>query len=228
MEIFMFNRQELKKEAKALLGQIFKSLDFLLIMVSYWLVSVAYGCYYLQFFIYFTLKDGLLMGLLAVILILLTIGLQIVLYDIVRGSIPIATKDGWLDAIIRIWERKHSLRFLTSEFWQIVFVCLWALIPLIGWVIAVVKVYSYCQGVYVVAASKETITGYDSLEVSKALMNGYKLDYFVLELSFFFWYLLSLVTFGVALIYVIPYISITKALYFMELKRVHPSITIEK
>ena len=211
----MFNRQELKKEAKAVLGQIFKSLDFLLIMVSYWLVSVAYGCYYLQFFIYFTL-------------IVLTIGLQIVLYDIVRGATPIATKDGWLDAIIRIWERKHSLRFLTSEFWQIVFVCLWALIPLIVWVIAVVKVYSYCQGIYVVAASKETITGYDSLEVSKVLMKGYKLNYFVLELSFFFWYLLGLVTFGVALIYVIPYISITKVLYFMELKRAHPSITIGK
>lgn len=224
----MFNRQELKKEAKAILGQIFKSLDFLLIMVSYWLVSVDYGCYYLQFFIYFALKDGLLMGLLAFILIVLTIGLQIVLYDIVRGATPIATKNGWLNAIIHVWERKHSLRFLTSEFWQILFVCLWVLIPLIGWVIAFVKVYSYCQGVYIVAASKETITGYDSLEVSKALMKGYKWDYFVLELSFFLWYLLSLVTFGVALIYVIPYVSITRALYFMELKRAHPSITIGK
>ena len=224
----MFNRQELKKEAKAILGQIFKSLDFLLIMVSYWLVSVAYGCYYLQFFIYFTLKDGLLMGLLAFILIVLTIGLQIVLYDIVRGATPIATKNGWLNAIIHVWERKHSLRFLTSEFWQILFVCLWALIPLIGWVIAFMKIYSYCQGIYVVAASKETISGYDSLEVSKALMKGYKWDYFVLELSFFLWYLLSLVTFGVALIYVIPYVSITRALYFMELKRAHPFITIEK
>lgn len=224
----MFNRQELKKEAKAILGQIFKSLDFLLIMVSYWLVSVDYGCYYLQFFIYFALKDGLLMGLLAFILIVLTIGLQIVLYDIVRGATPIATKNGWLNAIIHVWERKHSLRFLTSEFWQILFVCLWALIPLIGWVIAFMKIYSYCQGIYVVAASKETITGYDSLEVSKALMKGYKWDYFVLELSFFFWYLLSLVTFGVALIYVIPYVSLTRALYFMELKRAHPSITIGK
>ena len=224
----MFNRQELKKEAKVVLGQIFKSLDFLLIMVSYWLVSVAYGCYYLQFFIYFTLKDGLLMGLLAFMLILLTISLQIVLYDIVRGATPIATKDGWLDAIIRVWERKHSLRFLTSEFWQILFVCLWALIPFVGWIIAFIKGYSYCQGVYVVAAFKETISGYDSLEVSKALMKGYKWDYFVLELSFFFWYLLSLVTFGVALIYVIPYVSITRALYFMELKRAHPSITIGK
>lgn len=224
----MFNRQELKKEAKAVLGQIFKSLDFLLIMVSYWLVSVAYGCYYLQFFIYFTLKDGLLTGLLAFILIVLTIGLQVVFYDITRGAIPIATKDGWLDAVIAVWKRKHSLRFLTFEFWQILFVCLWALIPLIGWVIAFMKIYSYCQGIYVVAASKETITGYDSLEVSKALMKGYKWDYFVLELSFFFWYLLSLVTFGVALIYVIPYVSITRALYFMELKRAHPSITIGK
>lgn len=224
----MFNRQELKKEAKAVLGQIFKSLDFLLIMVSYWLVSVAYGCYYLQFFIYFTLKDGLLTGLLAFILIVLIIGLQVVFYDITRGAIPIATKDGWLDAVIAVWKRKHSLRFLTFEFWQILFVCLWALIPLIGWVIAFMKFYSYCQGIYVVAASKETITGYDSLEVSKALMKGYKWDYFVLELSFFFWYLLSLVTFGVALIYVIPYVSITRALYFMELKRAHPSITIGK
>ena len=105
---------------------------------------------------------------------------------------------------------------------------MWALIPLIGWVIAFVKVYSYCQGVYIVAASKETISGYDSLEVSKALMKGYKWDYFILELSFFFWYLLGLLTFGIAFIYVIPYVFITRALYFMELKKAHPSITIGK
>lgn len=39
-------------------------------------------------------------------------------------------------------------------------------------------------------------------------------------LSFFGWYLLCALTFGIALVYVAPYVSVSEALYYEELKKI--------
>lgn len=57
------------------------------------------------------------------------------------------------------------------------------------------------------------------LKDSTSLMKGHKWDYFVFLLSFTGWVLLSIITFGVALIYVAPYMIVAKALYYEELKK---------
>ncbi len=58
------------------------------------------------------------------------------------------------------------------------------------------------------------------LNMSKKLMKGYKLDYFLFILSFFGWILLSVLTFGIALIYVIPYMSFAETIYYDELTKI--------
>ena len=50
------------------------------------------------------------------------------------------------------------------------------------------------------------------------MMNGYKLDYFIFELSFIGWYFLGAITFGIAYIYVIPYFTFANTLYYQRLK----------
>ena len=50
------------------------------------------------------------------------------------------------------------------------------------------------------------------------LTDNFKLDLFILDLSFFFWYILVGITLGIASIYVEPYISCTKAMYYENLK----------
>lgn len=57
------------------------------------------------------------------------------------------------------------------------------------------------------------------VETSKNMMDGYKMDYFVFELSFFGWILLGLVTFGIAYIWVVPYIEVANVMYYEELKK---------
>ena len=49
-------------------------------------------------------------------------------------------------------------------------------------------------------------------------MRGHKFEYFVLEISFILWHLLGIITFGLAYIWIIPYINLTQANYYLELK----------
>ena len=55
---------------------------------------------------------------------------------------------------------------------------------------------------------------------SKEMMLGYKNDYFLFMLSFTGWILFSILTLGIGLIYVIPYITVCQALYYEELKKI--------
>ena len=49
-------------------------------------------------------------------------------------------------------------------------------------------------------------------------MDGHKFDLFVLQLSFFWWYILGSITFGIAYVYVIPYINATTANFYNSIK----------
>ncbi|MDK7085602.1 DUF975 family protein, partial [Gardnerella leopoldii] len=53
---------------------------------------------------------------------------------------------------------------------------------------------------------------------SRQLMDGYKWELFVLILSFFGWWLLELITFGLAAIWVMPYRTMTFANFYLKLK----------
>ncbi len=55
--------------------------------------------------------------------------------------------------------------------------------------------------------------------LSKKLMNGHKWDFFVFEMSFFGWILLSVFTLGIALIWVLPYMEVANIMYYEELKK---------
>ena len=53
---------------------------------------------------------------------------------------------------------------------------------------------------------------------SKMLMQGYKWDYFCFMLSFFGWILVGILTFGIAIIWVYPYVCVSQVLYYDALK----------
>ena len=50
-------------------------------------------------------------------------------------------------------------------------------------------------------------------------MQGHKWELFVLELSFILWILLGIVTLGIALIYVEPYMQLTFTNFYHNIKR---------
>ena len=61
----------------------------------------------------------------------------------------------------------------------------------------------------------------DVIRLSKKMTYGHKWNMFVFNLSFILWYLLCIITFGLASIYVVPYVSAANALYYEELKKLN-------
>lgn len=94
------------------------------------------------------------------------------------------------------------------------FTFLWILLLIVP---GIIKQYSYSMSFYILADNPE-LTAREALSKSKEMMNGHKWDLFVLQLSFFWWSLLVGVTFGIASIYVIPYISATTANFYNSIK----------
>lgn len=69
---------------------------------------------------------------------------------------------------------------------------------------------------YIVVDSDKS--GIDSLKESRAMMKGYKGDYFVFGLSFIGWMLLVPLTLGLILIWLAPYMTVANTLYYERLK----------
>lgn len=94
------------------------------------------------------------------------------------------------------------------------FTFLWSCLFIIP---GIVKSYSYALAYYILADNPE-MTASEALNKSKEMMNGHKMDLFVLHLSFIGWGLLVGITFGLAGIYVIPYMNATVANFYNSLK----------
>lgn len=80
------------------------------------------------------------------------------------------------------------------------------LVLLVAEIIMTVKILSYSMSLYIWADNK-SIGALDAIRQSKRMMHGHKMDYFVLGLSFLGWILLCVITLGLALIYVEPYMQ---------------------
>ncbi len=97
---------------------------------------------------------------------------------------------------------------------QTIFVALWSLLFVIP---GIVKAYSYALTMFIMK-DKPGTDGYEAIQESRRLMKGHKWELFVLDLSFFGWYFLSIFTLGIlAVLYVYPYHLIARAGFYEEL-----------
>ena len=94
------------------------------------------------------------------------------------------------------------------------FTALWTLLFYIP---GIVKAYSYSQAYYILAENPG-IGAREAITRSRAMMDGHKMELFVLDLSFIGWYLLCVITFGIAFIWVAPYIQATKTNFYNKIK----------
>lgn len=92
---------------------------------------------------------------------------------------------------------------------------LWTLLFVIP---GIVKGYSYMLVPYILADTPE-ISRKEAIALSQQLMDGHKMDAFILELSFLGWYLLSAMTAGiVGIFFVNPYFHATQAEFYLALR----------
>lgn len=95
-----------------------------------------------------------------------------------------------------------------------VFVLLWALLLIIPGIIAA---YSYSMVPYILA-DDEHIDVIEALAKSKKMMNGYKADLFVLQISFIGWAILCLLTLGIGFLWLGPWQHVSTAKFYLEVK----------
>lgn len=98
---------------------------------------------------------------------------------------------------------------------------LWSLLFIIP---GIIKTFSYSQTLFIykdVVDNKkaENVPGDWTWYVtqSRQLMDGHKASLFWLEFSFIGWYLLVLITFGIAWFWVMPYVNMTRAVFYDKL-----------
>ena len=96
-----------------------------------------------------------------------------------------------------------------------IFIFLWSLLLFVP---GVIKAISYSQAYYILAEHPE-MSGKEALDASIEMMDGHKMDYFVLLLSFIPWLLLCTITCGLAVLYVYPYMDATLVNFYQTIKQ---------
>jgi uncharacterized membrane protein len=99
------------------------------------------------------------------------------------------------------------------------FTFLWFLLLIVPGIIAALR---YSQ-VYFILKDNPDMDGLTAISKSKEMMKGHKGEYFVLGLSFILWVLLGMITLGIGFIWIGPYMGLTYANYYEELKKQQPA-----
>lgn len=92
------------------------------------------------------------------------------------------------------------------------FTFLWTLLLVIPGIIAS---YRYVMAPYIIAENPE-VGILEAISKSKEMMKGYKWKFFCLQFSFLGWILLSCITLGIGLLWVLPYMEAANASFYLE------------
>lgn len=100
---------------------------------------------------------------------------------------------------------------------MIVIVALWCVLLIVPGIIAAL---SYSLTFYILS-DEPALTAGEALTKSKKLMNGYKMKLFYLCLRFLLLALLCILTLGIGFFWLIPYIHITMAMFYNDIRNAH-------
>jgi len=95
-----------------------------------------------------------------------------------------------------------------------IYTFLWSLLFIIP---GIIKGIAYSMSYYILI-DNPNLTASQAITESERMMNGHKADYFVLQLSFIGWILLSILTCCVGFIFLTPYMETAKAHFYQNLK----------
>lgn len=200
--ISIMTRVELKQQAKEQLkGNVGK---FILILIVY------FACAMVLAGITEALpeKAAIIGAILTLVLTPpLTMGYYIVFLNTTYGDTPKVAD--LFEGYKRLFGKSILLYILNA-----VFVFLWSLLLVVP---GIIKAYGYSMAWYVMAENPD-MSAREALKESERIMQGHKLDFFVLQLSFILWSLLVCVTFGLAAFYVAPYSQLTFTNFYHNVK----------
>ena len=203
------NRQELKMAAKkSLEGKYGTFIGAMLIYVLVVLAIDGISFYVLNHIQTNQYLISVLLGILTFILsALFVIGLNSITLKIARDedvSINELFKHGSL-----------VLTYLIAQLLIVIFTSLWSLLLVIPGIVAA---YGYMMTNFVIIDNPE-LSPSAAIRQSKVMMRGYKLDFFILNLSFLGWAILAAFTFGILYFWLLPYMNVTYAKFYDMVKK---------
>ena len=106
-------------------------------------------------------------------------------------------------------------RVLTTTLLYYVYIFLWCLLLIIP---GLIKSYLYAMTPYILKDNPE-MKNNAAIEESMRMMNGHKLELFLLDLSFIGWALLSFLTCGIGFLWLAPYMNMARVNFYEDLKK---------
>ena len=111
------------------------------------------------------------------------------------------------------YQQPHLVRNLIQLLLVNVFIFLWSLLLVVP---GIIKAYSYAMVPYILADPNVDVE--DAITRSRQMMDGKKMDLFVLHLSFIWWFILGVITINILnVFYTIPYLQLSTAGFYQEL-----------
>ncbi len=151
-----------------------------------------------------------LIGLVLFILALpLTWGYQTLFLGAVRGG------DATAKDMFEGYNKELFSRVLTTTLLYYVYVFLWSLLLLIP---GCIKSYSYAMTPYILKDNPE-MKNNAAIEESMRMMDGHKLELFLLDLSFIGWAILSILTCCIGFLWLVPYMNMARVNFYEDLKK---------
>lgn len=94
-----------------------------------------------------------------------------------------------------------------------IFIALWSLLLVVP---GIVKSYAYSMAYYI-KADHPDCDWKECINASREMMKGHKWELFVLDLSFIGWYIVGALCLGVGTLWVIPYHTAARSIFYAEL-----------
>lgn len=110
------------------------------------------------------------------------------------------------------------VRIFVTTLLEALFIILYTIMLIVP---GIIKCFGYSLVNYILADEKYKDLKYkEVLDLSEKMMVGHKMDLFKLMLSYIGWFLLGIITLGIAIIYILPqyHVSIAKFLYDVKSK----------
>ena len=133
-------------------------------------------------------------------------GIAIVMLGVYRG------KD--IDFGVLFEGFQDYCRIFVTKLLQAIYTLLWSLLLVIP---GIIKSYSYAMTDFILKDEPE-MKNNAAIEKSMAMMENNKMKLFLLDLSFIGWALLAIVTFGIGFLFLQPYMQVSRAAFYEDLK----------
>lgn len=100
-----------------------------------------------------------------------------------------------------------------QKFLRTLYTCLWALLLVIP---GIVKGLSYAMTPFILEEHPE-MTASEAIKASQKLMDGHKMDLFILGLTFIGWQILACLTMGIGFLFLNPYMNAAYAAFYRSI-----------